>query len=226
MCSVPLSSSLGLQPHRGYEEEGLDGPNHQFLDVGWIPPSWNTCKGNDGETSPDLWATNGGWQHSWKETAGLGWGVGFAPAQGLAPAFADVSAQSPLPLPRCVSEFSGFFPPNPLFHHFTIFSLRDDVKIISMLRGTSLTFARFMDTCMAGTIYPKALVGSGPSWTLRNLHSRVTVSLERLNSKIGISPGQRQAQLIHCLLASAQTLTCARCALAQSMRRPRRDLCS
>lgn len=75
MRSSHLSTSPGLQPHRGCKEEGLHGPNHQFLDVGGIPPSCNVCKGNDGETSPRLRAAKGGWQRRWKEAAGLGRGV-------------------------------------------------------------------------------------------------------------------------------------------------------
>lgn len=159
MCSSHLSNSLGLQPHRGCKEEELYGQNRQVLDIGWMPPSWNMCKGKDGETSPHLWATEGGWWYSWRETTGLGWGVGSALAQGLALASADVSAQRVHYHCQgvCVCQFSGFFLPKTLFHHFTIWllSLRD-VIIINTLRGTSLTFARFMDTYVAGTIYPKA----------------------------------------------------------------------
>lgn len=170
MRTSRLSNSPGLQPHRGRKGEGLHGANHQFLDVGWIPPSQNMCQVNGGETSPHLWATKGGRLHGWKETAALagGW---ISLAQGLAVAFADVSAQRVHNHCLGVCQFDGFFPPKTSFHHSPIwlFLLGDNVKIINTLRRSSLTFARFMDTGMAGTIYPKALVtGSGPSWNTCN----------------------------------------------------------
>lgn len=49
--------------------------------------------------------------------------------------------------------FSGIFSlKKTLFHSSTmqIYLLGDNVKIINKLRGTSLMFARFMDTHMAG----------------------------------------------------------------------------
>lgn len=81
------------------------------------------CKGKDGETSPHLWATEGGWQYSWRETTGLGWGVGAALAQRLALAFADVSAQRVHYHCQgvCVSVFWLFSSKNliPSFYHLT-----------------------------------------------------------------------------------------------------------
>lgn len=87
---------------------------------------------------------------------------------GLALSFADVSApRVHCHCPGVSHSFLASIPPKPLFHHFTIwiFLLRNNVKIISIIRGSSLTFARFIDTYMAVTIHPKALVtGSIPSW--------------------------------------------------------------
>lgn len=57
----------------------------------------------------------------------------------------------------------------------------------------------------------------GPPETPRDLESSVMVSLERLKSKAGITPGQQRAQRIHCLLVSAQTPAFAPCTLAQSV---------
>jgi len=100
-----------------------------------------------------------------EENHGPWLGVGFAQAQGLALSFSNVAAQRlHHQYPDVSLSFLAFFHSKNFFYHSIIFSFRYNVKIINTLRGNSLTIARFTDTRVAGTIYPKALASaSGPS---------------------------------------------------------------
>lgn len=94
------------------------------------------------------------WEAEWLEGNHRVWCRGrFALAHCLALALLMFLPKGTTTIAQAFLSFLGFSSKNLIpFFCYALYLLRGNVKIINKLRWTSLMFARFIDTCMAGTI--------------------------------------------------------------------------